>query len=253
MAQPILHPADQLVEPVALAGRQGAGRLVHDHQPRLGQHRLVRSRPSGAGRRSGCRPGRRAAGRGRTGRSPPAPCAASRPGAGRCRPARAPGTGSPATVRSGTRLKCWWMTAMPAGAARPSAQPRRRAVDQDQPALVRPVHAGQAFHQGRLAGAVLARQRHHLAGGDVEGHALQRLDAGEQLAEADECDATCRRRAPARRGAPRTVRRRGGGATSPRPSASRSRWLEQHREQHQAAGDDVDRLLRHLQEGTGRC
>ena len=36
--------------------------------------------------------------------------------------------------------------------------------------------AGQHLHQRRLAGAVLAEQRRHLAGADVEGDALQRVD-----------------------------------------------------------------------------
>ena len=51
-------------------------------------------------------------------------------------------------------------------------------------ALVGVVDAGQQLHQRRLAGAVLADQREDLAGVQVEVHVLERLDAGEALADA---------------------------------------------------------------------
>ena len=43
--------------------------------------------------------------------------------------------------------------------------------------------AGQDLHQGRLAGAVLAEQRRHLAAVDVEVDALQRMDAAVDLGD----------------------------------------------------------------------
>ena len=48
-------------------------------------------------------------------------------------------------------------------------------------ALVRRVHARDALDQRRLAGAVVARQRQHLAGLQVERDLLQRLHAAEAL------------------------------------------------------------------------
>ena len=56
----------------------------------------------------------------------------------------------------------------------------RLAVDQDL-ALVRPVEAVEDVHQRRLAGAVLAEQRVHLALAQVEVDAVVRDDAGEAL------------------------------------------------------------------------
>ena len=57
----------------------------------------------------------------------------------------------------------------------------RLAVEEEL-ALVDLVHAGEHLHQRRLAGSVLADQRVHLAGAQVEVHVLERLDAGEALA-----------------------------------------------------------------------
>ena len=57
------------------------------------------------------------------------------------------------------------------------------AVELDR-ALVRRVHARQGLHQRRLAGAVLADDRVHLAGLQVEVHAVQDLDADKALAYA---------------------------------------------------------------------
>ena len=53
----------------------------------------------------------------------------------------------------------------------------RLALDQDL-ALVGLLHAGQDVDQGRLAGAVVADQPERLAALEVEGDALQRVDAG---------------------------------------------------------------------------
>ena len=50
---------------------------------------------------------------------------------------------------------------------------------------VRAVHAGQDLDQGRLAGTVLAQQRVHLAGPDVEIDIVERQRAGEPLEAAD--------------------------------------------------------------------
>ena len=44
-------------------------------------------------------------------------------------------------------------------------------------------HVGQDLDEGRLAGAVLAQQRHDLAARDVEAHALQRARAAEGLVD----------------------------------------------------------------------
>jgi hypothetical protein len=49
------------------------------------------------------------------------------------------------------------------------------AVDADG-AFVGAVHAGDDLDQRRFAGAVLAQERMHLAGPDIEAHAAERLD-----------------------------------------------------------------------------
>ena len=54
------------------------------------------------------------------------------------------------------------------------------AVDEDL-ALVRPVEAGEDVRERALAGAVLAEQRVHLAGGGLEVDAVVRDDAREAL------------------------------------------------------------------------
>ena len=58
----------------------------------------------------------------------------------------------------------------------------RRAVDADQP-FARLDDAAQDLHQGRLAGAVLADQRQHLAALDAQADAIERLHAGIGLAD----------------------------------------------------------------------
>ena len=56
----------------------------------------------------------------------------------------------------------------------------RLAVDDDL-AAVRRVRAGDALDQGRLAGAVVADERHHLTGTDLEVDLAERLDRAEAL------------------------------------------------------------------------
>ncbi len=58
----------------------------------------------------------------------------------------------------------------------------RLAVEEDL-ALVRPVEAGEDVRERRLAGAVLAEQRVHLALGRLEVDAVVRDDAGEPLGD----------------------------------------------------------------------
>ena len=58
----------------------------------------------------------------------------------------------------------------------------RRALEEDLAAVDR-VDAGDALDQRRLAGAVVADERHDLAGGDVEVHLVQRLDRAEGLGD----------------------------------------------------------------------
>ncbi|HEX6010472.1 MAG TPA: hypothetical protein VFY87_01440, partial [Geminicoccaceae bacterium] len=59
-----------------------------------------------------------------------------------------------------------------------------RAAAQRDPAGIRAVDPGQDLDQGRLAGAVLAEQRVHLARHDIEVDLGQRLRTGEPLAQA---------------------------------------------------------------------
>ena len=56
----------------------------------------------------------------------------------------------------------------------------RLAVEHDL-AAVRRVDAGDALDQGRLAGAVVADEGHHLAGPDLEVDLRERLDGAEAL------------------------------------------------------------------------
>ena len=75
------------------------------------------------------------------------------------------------------------MKAMPrAVAAWTSPDDDRRAVDEDV-ARVRLLDAPDDLHQGRLAGAVLAEQRDHLAGVHVEADASQRVHARKPLVD----------------------------------------------------------------------
>jgi hypothetical protein len=61
----------------------------------------------------------------------------------------------------------------------------RVALEEDL-ALVDRVDAGDALDQRRLAGAVVADERHHLAGGDVEVDLVERLDGAEALRDPPE-------------------------------------------------------------------
>ena len=58
---------------------------------------------------------------------------------------------------------------------------QRFASHQDFAARVRLVGARQDLHQGGFAGAILAHQRVHFAGGDAQGDVGQRFDAGKRL------------------------------------------------------------------------
>ena len=86
-----------------------------------------------------------------------------------------------ATVITGISMKCWWTIPTPASiAALRRAEPDRLALDQDL-ALVRVVQPVEDVHQRRLAGAVLAEQRVHLAFAEVEADVVVRDDARKAL------------------------------------------------------------------------
>ena len=55
---------------------------------------------------------------------------------------------------------------------------------EDDAAAGRRLHARQDLEQGRLAGAVFAKQAENLAAPDLERHVVQRRDAGEMLGDA---------------------------------------------------------------------
>src|SRR5207248_5774081 len=90
------------------------------------------------------------------------------------------------------------------------------AVDEDL-ALVRPVQAGEDVGEGALAGAVLAEERVHLAGGGLEVDAVVREDAGEALRDPAHRDG--RRRRGAVSAPPVELDQR----VTPSPSGCRSR------------------------------
>ena len=71
--------------------------------------------------------------------------------------------------------------AEPRGIDRP-VHDNRRAVDANL-ARVGAMDAGQDLHQRRLAGAVLADERHDLPGRQLEVHAVERDDAGKPLGD----------------------------------------------------------------------
>ena len=89
-----------------------------------------------------------------------------------------------ATLSSGTRFSSWWMIAIPAFSASRTLAKRTGAPAIADLAVVVGLHAGQDLHQRRLAGAVLAHQRVHLAAAEVEADPGQRGHAGEALADA---------------------------------------------------------------------
>ena len=63
----------------------------------------------------------------------------------------------------------------------PRAGQMKLFVAEHEPARGRPLRAGDHLHQGRLSGAVLADDRVNGSGMNVEGHVLQRHDAGINL------------------------------------------------------------------------
>ena len=73
--------------------------------------------------------------------------------------------------------------AVPLGGDRVAADLDRLAVDQDLAARIGLVGAGEDLHQGRLAGAVLAHERLHLAAPGLELDVVERLHAGERLGD----------------------------------------------------------------------
>ena len=172
---------------VALGRGQRRGRLVHDQDARLERERLGdldellladaearRPAPPGRGRCRAGRGGARAAAR---------PWRGGR-GRGRRGSGSRPRKMLAATLSSGTRFSSWWMMATPArSASRTLAKRTGSPSIRISPSYVG-VHAGQDLHQRRLAGAVLAHQRVHLAGAEVEVDAVERGDAGEALADA---------------------------------------------------------------------
>ena len=88
----------------------------------------------------------------------------------------------------------------PSTASRGVTAASSRLADADG-AAVGGVHAGDDLDQRRLAGAVLAEERVHLAGEDVEVDVLEHADAGEGLRDAGERDEGGHLAAPAGRAA----------------------------------------------------
>ena len=86
-----------------------------------------------------------------------------------------------ATVITGISMKCWCTIPTPASiAARGDPSCTARALDPDL-ALVGVVEPVEDVHQRRLAGAVLAEQRVHLALAEIEADVVVGDDAGEAL------------------------------------------------------------------------
>ena len=84
-----------------------------------------------------------------------------------------------ATVSVGTRLISWNAMATPAARAASAVKDgQRHAADLDRPRRRR-LHAAQDLQDRRLAGAVLAEQRMHLARQDVEIDIVERANAAE--------------------------------------------------------------------------
>ena len=98
--------------------------------------------------------------------------------------ARCASTMFSATVITGMSMKCWCTIPIPASIASLRRAERRRLAVQEDLALVGPVQAVEDVHQRRLAGAVLAEQRVHLAAAEVEVDVVVREDAGEALRDA---------------------------------------------------------------------
>ena len=95
-----------------------------------------------------------------------------------------PRTRFSATVMVGTELYSWWTTATPAACERALGNSAGRlAVDLDRTGIGLD-QAGDDLDQRALAGAVLAEQRHHLAGAELEIDLGEGLDAAVALGQA---------------------------------------------------------------------
>ena len=127
-----------------------------------------------------------------------------------------------ATVICGTRLSSWWMIATPAVCACADVAELHLSPADFEPAGIFGLNPGEDLHQRRLAGAVLAHQRQHLPGGDVEVDAVQHLVGAEELGDLSR---------PMRRGARRGRTRRiclaseSKGSSSIRAVRSPCAWL----------------------------
>ena len=96
-------------------------------------------------------------------------------------------------------MKCWCTIPTPASiAALGDAEAHRLPVDRDL-ALVRVVEPVEDVHQRRLAGAVLAEQRVHLALAEVEADVVVGDDAGEALRDVAHLEARFGAHQPSRR------------------------------------------------------
>ncbi len=103
---------------------------------------------------------------------------------------------------------------------------RRRLAINDDATLVRTVEPVQDLHQGGLAGAVLAQQRVHFTGTNVEGHGVVGDDVAELFGDADKLD-------------PRDRPGRGGSRQA------RAALLRQPGFARQQHGGTQDRLFKH--------
>ena len=128
-----------------------------------------------------------------------------------------PSTMFSATVITGISMKCWCTIPIPASIAS-WAEPNATGLPLQQDlALVGLVEPVEDVHQRRLAGAVLAEERVHLAAADVEVDVVVGDDARELLADARAS------RGRARRSRGRDPNPESGGAGSrPAPRAYRS-------------------------------
>ena len=91
-----------------------------------------------------------------------------------------------ATLRSGTTLTSCGTSATPAASAAATPDGANGSAGEAHAAVVAAGRddAGEDPDQRRLAGAVLAEQRHDLAGGDREARLVERAHAGEGLGQA---------------------------------------------------------------------
>ena len=83
-------------------------------------------------------------------------------------PRLSPSTRFSATVNRSTSRKCWWTMHTPASIASRGDVKATRLAEEHDLALVGVVQAGEDVRERRLAGAVLAEQRVHLAGSGLE-------------------------------------------------------------------------------------